>query len=271
MKRLVVWLVAASLSGACQHAAPIGPDPQELLPVEGTMTDPRDGMQYRTVRLGGQEWMAENLRFLPRQDGDISTGEPRCYLLFDHDAQTELGAAFREAYGVFYNLPAALQGAVPLRWDEVGRIRGICPEGWHVPSQAEWQQLGRFVLKAGMAARGSDGEPDEAALGKALAAKTMWMLPEYTEEEPLPTWVGVEPEKNDAARFGGLPVGFRACAGDEAWMHSCSSAGWWSATMAPMLGTGFGVTVRIWSDQPTFVTTAEFSAGVGLPLRCLKD
>jgi len=41
----------------------------------------------------------------------------------------------------------------------------------------------------------------------------MWMMPEYTEIEPQPTWVGVEMEKNNATLFNGLPIGFRACAG----------------------------------------------------------
>ena len=78
-----------------------------------------------------------------------------------------------------------------------------------------------------MAAIMNDGQVDETALAKALASTTMWMMPEYTEIEPQPTWVGVEMEKNNATLFNGLPIGFRACAGDEDWMHSAYSAGWW--------------------------------------------
>ena len=70
----------------------------------------------------------------------------------------------------------------------------------------------------------NDGQVDETALAKALASTTMWMMPEYTEIEPQPTWVGVEMEKNNATLFNGLPIGFRACAGDEDWMHSAYSA-----------------------------------------------
>ena len=66
-----------------------------------------------------------------------------------------------------------------------------------------------------MAAIMNDGQVDETAIAKALASTTMWMLPEYTEIEPQPTWVGVEMEKNNATLFNGLPIGFRACAGDD--------------------------------------------------------
>lgn len=46
-----------------------------------------------------------------------------------------------------------------------------------------------------MAAIMNDGQVDETAIAKALASTTMWMLPEYTEIEPQPTWVGVEMER----------------------------------------------------------------------------
>ena len=61
--------------------------------------------------------------------------------------------------------------------------------------------------------------------------------------EPQPTWVGVEMEKNNATLFNGLPIGFRACAGDEDWMHTCYSAGWWSSTAGVQMGPEFGITV----------------------------
>lgn len=290
MKRLLIPLCCLLLLGACGSEDPAAPappqdeqrpdptpgpepepEPEDPGPVTGTMTDPRDGIVYETVQLGSQVWMAENLRYLPGQHAELSDSEPRYYVMFDNDARTELGAEFLRAYGAFYNLPAALQGEKALTETEARTVRGICPEGWHLPARREWQQLADYVLEAGMAAPLDDGTVDPTALAKALASVDMWLLPEFTEIEEQPTWPAVYPERNNASRFNGKPVGFRACAGDETWMHACYSAGWWSATQGTLMGPEFGVPVRMWSDLHTFVTSSEFHPAVGLPVRCLKD
>lgn len=99
------------------------------------LTDTRDGNTYKTVQLADQLWMAENLRYLPEQQFDVSSTEPRYYVMFDNDAKTELGKGFLNAYGAYYNLPAALQNETALGPDETRIIKGVCPDGWHIPSQ----------------------------------------------------------------------------------------------------------------------------------------
>jgi len=245
-------------------------------PELGSMTDARDGNVYKTVKLADQVWMAENLRYLPEQHYDVSTTEMRYYVWNDYNAATEMGAEALRVYGAFYNWPAALQGAAPATSADSAPIRGVCPEGWHIPSQAEWKQLAQYVLDAGMAAVGSDGAVDETALAKALASKEMWIIPPYIEGEEQPTWVGIEMEKNNATGFNGIPIGFRSYSFNEAdggvqWDHACYSAGWWSATQGEM-GEGFCSVVRMWSDNQRFVTEgSNFIGGVGLTVRCLRD
>lgn len=242
-----------------------------------TMTDSRDGKSYRIVTIGSQTWMAENLRYMPKQHSTMSETEPRYYVMFDYSHEEELGAEYLKTYGAFYNLPAVMQGEKLLAPGENRVVQGICPDGWHVPSQAEWDALARYVLEAGMAAKLSEEVVDTTAIAKVLASQDMWMMPLATEIEPQPTWVAYDLTSNNAAGFNGKPVGFRACyvaAGEEVWMHACYSAGWWSCNAAVQM-TGlhveFGIPVRMWSDLQTFVTVSEFNPEVGLPVRCLKD
>lgn len=98
--------VTASTSSTVILSIDLGPQPPKV----GTMTDSRDGIVYKTVQLGNQLWMAENLRYLPQQDYDVSSTDPKYYVMLDYDATTELGQGFLDAYGAYYNVPAALQG-----------------------------------------------------------------------------------------------------------------------------------------------------------------
>lgn len=108
--------------------------------------------------------------------------------MLDYDATTELGQGFLDAYGAYYNVPAALQGHALQSMESTQKIQGVCPEGWHIPSITEWRNLAQYVVDAKMAAS-INGVVDETAVGKALASTTMWKLPFDTEDAPLPTWL----------------------------------------------------------------------------------
>ena len=116
--------------------------------VIGTLTDSRDGQTYRTVKIGDQVWMAENLNYaytgVPFDyNGDTSDSTSWC---FENDP------ANCAKYGRLYTWAAA----VGRDEDECGYehtcglgsgdIRGACPKGWHLPSQAEWEALIVAVL-----------------------------------------------------------------------------------------------------------------------------
>ncbi|WP_300188164.1 fibrobacter succinogenes major paralogous domain-containing protein [Fibrobacter sp.] len=96
----------------------------------GILKDSRDGREYKTVKIGDQVWMAENLNF--------DTDNSWCY----GDAPANCAK-----YGRLYTWAAAVGGAE----DEcggghecdlgTGDVQGVCPKGWHLPSKAEWETL----------------------------------------------------------------------------------------------------------------------------------
>lgn len=112
----------------------------------GSLTDTRDSQTYKIVTIGNQTWMAENLnyRYIQKtyKGGDMDTSS-YCY---DNDI------ANCNQYGRLYLWSAAMDSAGIFSQNGVGcgyfwtcthsyTVRGICPEGWHLPSRIEWQSL----------------------------------------------------------------------------------------------------------------------------------
>ena len=100
-----------------------------------SFTDTRDGITYSTVTIGSQIWMAENLRY----EGDIplgsTTSSTTAYRYYPNNNSSNVAT-----YGYLYNWPAAMNGASSSSSNPSG-VQGICPNGWHLPSSAEWIQL----------------------------------------------------------------------------------------------------------------------------------
>jgi uncharacterized protein (TIGR02145 family) len=91
----------------------------------GYFTDPRDGYTYKTIKIGNQTWLAENLRYLPR----IGKG----YYVYDYlgnDVSEAKKTQNYKDFGVLYNMSAAQKA---------------CPVGWHIPSDVEWKELDKYL------------------------------------------------------------------------------------------------------------------------------
>jgi len=88
---------------------------------KGTFTDPRDGKKYKSVTIGKQTWMAENLNYAGKNECEDSSNCSMCY--DDNPANCK-------KYGRLYGWETAMEA---------------CPNGWHLPSKNEWQTLVNFV------------------------------------------------------------------------------------------------------------------------------
>lgn len=117
-----------------------------------TFTDPRDGNVYQIVTIGDQVWMAENLRYLPSVVGPGTGSDTIPYFyVYGYDGTSVIEAkttANYDAYGVLYNWAAAMNGSSSSTANPSG-VQGVCPPGWHLPSDAEWMQLIDHVVSLG--------------------------------------------------------------------------------------------------------------------------
>lgn len=114
-------------------------NPKNSLP-ENVFTDPRDGNVYKTVKIGGQKWFAENLRYsgdIPQVvsqqawasikfDQDLLIGQQAAWSYYENDPKND------SLYGKLYN------------WHAV-RSNKICPSGWHIPTGYDWYVLREFL------------------------------------------------------------------------------------------------------------------------------
>jgi uncharacterized protein (TIGR02145 family) len=92
-----------------------------------------DGNEYRVATIGEQVWMAENLRVTRSP-----SGQPVTSFFFNDDS---IGYA---TCGRMYTWDVAMDGA------EGDEVQGICPDGWHLPSDAEWTTTLEFVEGEGI-------------------------------------------------------------------------------------------------------------------------
>ncbi|WP_405336119.1 fibrobacter succinogenes major paralogous domain-containing protein [Fibrobacter sp.] len=158
----------------------------------GTMTDSRDGKKYKTVTIGDQTWMAENLNYADSAKTPSLKGKSWCY---NNEAKN------CDVAGRLYTWAAAID-SVKLANDadnpqdcgygktcEVASagsatlIQGICPSGWHLPSNEEWSAL--FTAVGG-----------RATAGAKLKSQTGWTAIDGITNE-------------DAYGFSALPAGIR--------------------------------------------------------------
>lgn len=154
-------------------------------------TDTRDNKTYKTVKIGEQLWFAENLAYLPsvNKPSESSKDEAR-YYVFGYDGNDLNEAKASEYYnlGVLYNWVAAGGDEESDANVVPSGIQGPCPDGWHMPSKAEWDILFDYVrerIPDDEAAEAYDGSIVKNVNGH-LRSKEGWTIPMFGDFEYFP-------------------------------------------------------------------------------------
>lgn len=242
-------------------------------------TDERDGHSYRTVIIGDQLWLAENLRYLPavspiserllwppwQHRQNRSQTAPYYYVHGYHGKQISAAQAtanFR-SYGALYNWPAALTA---------------CPPGWHLPTDAEWTHLVHTLMAeynllndwvhtncVGNALKSR--RQIESPLGGAnnTAEHPRWESSQTPPPERGTVAVGAQ------AHYGTDLVGFAALPGGRYAYSSFTELGftgfWWSATAYGDTRAFYYFMRHEFGD----VTRFNFDKSAGLSVRCIQN
>jgi uncharacterized protein (TIGR02145 family) len=212
------------------------------IPLFGTVTD-IDGTTYQTVIIGNQEWMAENLRTATYNDGapipHVTGNSAWSQLSTGAWSNYQNNAANDAIYGKLYNWYAA---ANP----------NICPQGWHVPTDAEWQQL-ESALGMPSNVLGNTGSRGAAQnVGGKMKATTLWNSPNNGA--------------TNESFFSGLPGRFRD--GSNGNFYGLGTNGyWWSASESGAENAWY----RYLSFNNAGVGRAYGNRRNGFCLRCVRD
>lgn len=203
-----------------------------------TFTDIRDGQVYKWVKIGEQTWMAENLRATKFNDGTsipnvsensewLSLSTP-AYSWYDND-----GAAYKDTYGALYN------------WYVVNSGK-LCPTGWHIPSDNDWNTLITSLGNLDARGHGDIG-------GKFKETGTIH-------------WQSPNTGATNESGFTALPGGGRSYS--NGYFTSIGYSGsWWSSEESGMLNA---YARRLVYDGIE-ISKGAFNKKSGFYVRCVKD
>ncbi len=210
---------------------------------DNTFTDQRDGIVYQTVTIGNQVWMAENLKYLPSvvgsATGSMTTPYYYVYGYEGTNVEDAKSTANYDTYGVLYNWPAAMASSTSSTTNPSG-VQGVCPAGWHLPSDAEWTEL--FDYLEGMPFAG----------GKL-------------KETGTAHWVSPNAAATNETGFTALPGGRRV--NSDAFESVGENGHWWGASDASTIFAMYWI--MYYSNSNVF--RMRSNKNQGFSVRCVRD
>ena len=216
----------------------------------GIMTDERDGKVYRTVKIGNQVWMAENLNYADSVKTPSLLERSWC---FDDEPKN------CDVTGRLYTWAAAIDSVELYRDMSIDcgsykactlpdTVYGICPSGWHLPTETEWEAL--ITNIGGTISR--NGQTWNSDVGQVLKSKTGWKEWSYSGNG------------TDTYGFSALPAGIRSSFDGS--FHS-DEADFWSSTENDE--TVWSVWLYYGNSVANLISIAAKYNGCSV--RCVKD
>ena len=208
--------------------------------VKGTMTDERDGQTYRTVKIGSQTWMAENLNYKTERNSYCYDGKE----------------SYCTKYGRLYTWAAAVDSTG--MWGANGKdcgygstrsptypVRGVCPSGWHLPTNEEWHALFTDVL-------------DDDNYGSKFKSTSGWI--DCCDHSSNGT---------DDFSFSVLPAGYMYYLSryDMRYYSEGEEALFWSSTDKDRLHSYY----MYWRSIEDRVLRGDYAKSSAFSVRCVKD
>lgn len=245
MKKIMFLFAAALLMAACEKEEPNNDNTLQLPKVEkipNAVTD-IDGNVYDAIKIGSQVWMASNLRTTHFANGDtIPVGEnmdgemPYRYVPDGNDDNVSV-------YGYLYNGVAAMHSA------------GLCPDGWHLPSDEEWNKMESQLTDEDMT---QDGWRGNHAILLAGGEEGTWEAATAAGEPG-----DYSNELRNAMYFNALPAGM--------YTGSFRPVGeiatfWTSSTFHEPMYWGRSIFAH-----STGVQRGPYNAGMAVSVRCVCD
>ena len=226
-----------------------------------------DGNTYDAVRIGNQVWMAENLRTTRYADGTAiplgtSSSTTTAYRYAPGSNQSNEENMENVAhYGYLYNWPAVMHNETTSEANPSG-VQGICPNGWHVPSDAEWIELTDYMST--QPAYVASGNPENIA--KALATTWGWDSSSETDA------IGNNLSTNNATGFSAPPAGIFQGNYGYLWVVFGEATYFWTATEEDTpWDPGAAAQRRSLVNWSPVVTRANCVKHAGISVRCVRD
>lgn len=217
-----------------------------------------EGHHYDAVKIGDQIWMASNLRTARYANGDWIPEED-FVMSFTKPFRYKPSGDFA-LFGYLYNWSAVMH------WDESSNaipsgVQGVCPDGWHVPSAAEWEQLISYCSsQSECTCNGSSNH-----IAKSLAADHSWNLSDVV------CAVGNDLNSNNYTGFSAIPVGYYCLTDYPDVVGQCFDSGvsawyWCSSVYNYQFAD-----VAYFTNDGSSVSVIYDAYCIGNSVRCVKD